>query len=800
MRTHQELPEVFGRYRILRKLGAGGMGAVYLAEDTKLRRQVALKVPHFTSDTRGPVLERFRREARLAAGIDHPNLCAVYDVDEIDGIHFFTMEFVEGTLLSDQIVDGRPWPERSAVGLVRRVALAVGELHRRGIVHRDLKPANVMVRTSGEPVLMDFGLACALASESQRLTGTGEVLGTLAYMPLEQLEGDRQRLGPASDVYSLGMILYELLTGQLPFDGPPLAVVHQVGHKVPEPPSRLRPTVAARLDAICLAALAKRPEDRFPDTAAFVAALDEFLQTPGGQRLDCPQCGKALKVPAARKGKRLKCPRCGAGLAPTTMTQPLKEVVSFPETLGEAELAPTMLTQPRPGPAFSRHETLRNSSRETTARRGPATAPVVPRESTSRGPFLLVALMVGLLVLLVAGVVVFRSRQHDGRPEPRGSGEDASGKVEGRETPLPPVVQGPVAPAAGGEHEAVRKEMIGLMNEYADILDKAKDKASAEKAKTELEALADKSKSVGEKAKKLGEPKDEALMKKMQPEMEKAQKRITEASQALAKKSEVAAFLAKPMADLAKRLGEAMAPKEAADRPLPPPASLRLLPFPPLSVEAGKSARVPVKIKREHCPGRVWVELAEVSAGVEYLKGVVEEGSEEGSLEVAVDADAAPGTRTLRLWAVAGAARTEGELSLTVQAGGPRPMASSRSGKTVGTPKGDQSKRQAGESQAIQPGSRPANSGHVVQYCCPKKCTKSDLHPDYATRIEQNLDFFGVPLRRIDFRRPDGWWRTTIVYGPSPDWQERTFSSKEAARAALHELRTSGFQVKPLKE
>src|SRR5262245_28497879 len=357
MHTHQELPELFGRYRILRKLGAGGMGAVYLAEDTKLGRQVALKVPHFTSDTRGPVLERFRREARLAAGIDHPNLCAVYDVGEIDGIHFFSMEFVEGTLLSELIVDERPWPERSAVRLVRRVALAVGELHRRGIVHRDLKPANVMVRASGEPVLMDFGLACALASESQRLTGTGEVLGTLTYMPPEQLAGDRQRLGPASDVYSLGMILYELLTGQLPFDGPPLAVVHQVGHKVPEPPSRLRPTVDARLDAICQAALAKRPEDRFPDTAAFVAALDEFLRTPGGQRLDCPQCGKALKVPAARKGKRLKCPRCGAGLAPTTMTQP------------------------RPGPAFSLHETLRNSSRETAARHGPATAPVdVDRE------------------------------------------------------------------------------------------------------------------------------------------------------------------------------------------------------------------------------------------------------------------------------------------------------------------------------------------------------------------------------------------------------------------------------------
>ena len=114
--------------------------------------------------------------------------------------------------------------------------------------------------------------------------------------------------------------------------------------------------------------------------------------------------------------------------------------------------------------------------------------------------------------------------------------------------------------------------------------------------------------------------------------------------------------------------------------------------------------------------------------------------------------------------------------------------------------KDEQPKRQDGQSQAIQPPSRPATSGHVVRYCCPKKCTRIDLDPNYATRIEGNLDFLGVPLRRIDYRRPDGWWRTTLVYGPSPDWQERTFSSEEAARAALHELRTSGFEVEPPKE
>src|SRR5260370_38004254 len=137
MVTHQELPEQFGRYRILKKLGAGGMGAVYLAEDAKLRRRVALKVPHFTGGTRVPGLDRFQREARLAAGIDHPNFCPVYDVDEVDGIHFFTMAYLEGTPLADLIAGEPPWPAAQGRDMVRRVAPAVGERHRRSIGHRD---------------------------------------------------------------------------------------------------------------------------------------------------------------------------------------------------------------------------------------------------------------------------------------------------------------------------------------------------------------------------------------------------------------------------------------------------------------------------------------------------------------------------------------------------------------------------------------------------------------------------------------------------------------------------------------
>jgi serine/threonine protein kinase len=341
MPLHQELPEQFGRYRILKKLGAGGMGTVYLAEDVKLRRKVALKVPHFRASIRAAGLERFQREARLAASIEHPNFCPVYDVDEVDGIHFFTMAYLEGTSLADLLAGEQPWPPAQAVDMVRRVALAVGQLHRRGIVHRDLKPANLMVRSSGEPVLMDFGLACSLVSESDRLTSTGEVLGTLAYMPPEQLEGDRQQLGPTADVYSLGMILYELLTGQLPFTGRLFALGQQIRSKVPEPPSTWQPGLDARLDVICLKALAKKPEERFPDTNAFVAALEEFLPTPGE-----------------------------VGRAPSTIMQPRS------------------LTLP--------------SHQETTSPKGLETATSLPRQPAGarhRGP-----LMVLLLAVLVTGV------------------------------------------------------------------------------------------------------------------------------------------------------------------------------------------------------------------------------------------------------------------------------------------------------------------------------------------------------------------------------------------------------------
>jgi formylglycine-generating enzyme required for sulfatase activity/serine/threonine protein kinase len=273
------LPEQFGQYRILEKLGEGGMGAVYRAHDAKLDRPVALKVPHLLPGKGREVLQRFLREARLAAKLRHPNICPIHEVGQIDGIDYLAMAFIPGKSLAELISPDRPMAPAKVAALVRTLALALHEAHKAGVIHRDLKPSNIMIDERQEPVIMDFGLAYSLQGDDPLRTQSGAVLGTPAYMAPEQASADRQALGPRCDVYSLGVILYQLLTGRLPFTGPLMAVLGQVLTQPPPPPSAVRTAVDPGLEQICLRAMAKKPENRFASMQEFADALTHWRRS-----------------------------------------------------------------------------------------------------------------------------------------------------------------------------------------------------------------------------------------------------------------------------------------------------------------------------------------------------------------------------------------------------------------------------------------------------------------------------------------------------------------------------------------
>jgi eukaryotic-like serine/threonine-protein kinase len=249
-----------GRYRLERRIGTGGMADVYLAEDETLHRQVAIKIlaDRYTQDE--GFVERFRREATAAAGLNHPNIVSIYDRGESDGTYYIAMEYIDGPTLKEEITSRAPLPEAEAVGYAQQVLQALEFAHRRGVIHRDIKPHNMMLTEDGLLKVTDFGIA--RAANQVEMTEVGSIVGTAQYLSPEQARG--QTVGPQSDIYSLGVVLYEMLTGEVPFTGSSAVEIamKQVNER-PVPPSQKNRLVSPAVEAIVMRALAKDPAMRF---------------------------------------------------------------------------------------------------------------------------------------------------------------------------------------------------------------------------------------------------------------------------------------------------------------------------------------------------------------------------------------------------------------------------------------------------------------------------------------------------------------------------------------------------------
>jgi formylglycine-generating enzyme required for sulfatase activity/predicted Ser/Thr protein kinase len=271
-------PMEFGRYSLLRELGTGAMGAVFLARDNQLGREVALKTPMIDRDDK-ELLESFKKEAQLAANINHPHICPIFDVGIEDDMPFLTMAYIEGQTLEKYLASGKTLNFRQTVTLVRKISLAIQEAHRKGIIHRDLKPANIMINKAGEPVVMDFGLAKKSTKVGENVTPVDGTSGTPAYMAPEQFSGKSFDRAELSDQYSIGVILYQLICGKLPFEAETLVdLISKINYENPTRPSFVNPEVDENIEKICLKAFNKNPDLRYLNLKELVADLNEYLK------------------------------------------------------------------------------------------------------------------------------------------------------------------------------------------------------------------------------------------------------------------------------------------------------------------------------------------------------------------------------------------------------------------------------------------------------------------------------------------------------------------------------------------
>jgi beta-lactam-binding protein with PASTA domain/predicted Ser/Thr protein kinase len=267
-----------GRYRIVRKLGSGGMANVYLAEDQELGRRVAIKILNDRHAGDEQFVERFRREAKNAAGLSHPNIVSIYDRgEEMDGRYYIAMEYLDGRSLKELIVARGPAPIPIAIDYARQILAALRFAHRNGVIHRDIKPHNILVDTEGRVKVTDFGIARAEQAGAQQMTEAGSIIGTAQYLSPEQARGTQ--VDKTSDLYSLGIVLYELLTGTVPFNGEtPVEIAMKHLSATPEPPSAKRDEVPHALDMVVLRALAKDPRDRYQSAEEMDADLERVAR------------------------------------------------------------------------------------------------------------------------------------------------------------------------------------------------------------------------------------------------------------------------------------------------------------------------------------------------------------------------------------------------------------------------------------------------------------------------------------------------------------------------------------------
>jgi serine/threonine-protein kinase len=296
---------VEGHYRVTDMLGRGGMGAVFLAEDLRLGRRVAIKVllPELTDD--GAVIGRFIREARIAAGLDHPNIIPIYAVEQVGDFHYFVMKHVTGRSL-DEMLEGRSLPVEQALDILRQAADALAHAHAHGVVHRDVKPSNIMLDEHGRVLLMDFGISKALEAGTQ-YTSTGQMVGTPRYVSPEQALGEA--IDGRSDQYSLGVVGYQMLVGRLPITGDSVhALMYKHVHEIPAAARSVRPEIPAAVSNALQRALAKKPDQRFASMDEFASALGIRADVDGTVR-----SGSVGLARAARSSLRTRWLAVGGG-------------------------------------------------------------------------------------------------------------------------------------------------------------------------------------------------------------------------------------------------------------------------------------------------------------------------------------------------------------------------------------------------------------------------------------------------------------------------------------------------------